>query len=111
MCTGSSSSMPGTHRDPLVSVPQHCDCSPRHFAGQEVIEPVAHDIHDVYVQKGVQANGVFQPIDELLALSPLANLHMKQQSVPSKIQLRSCLAFAQLPIYKMDTSNGCQASQ
>ena len=52
---------------------------------------------------------MFQPIDELLDLSPLANLHIDEQSVPSNSQLRSCLAFAKLPIYKIDTSNGCQA--
>ena len=94
MCTGSSSSMPGTHRDPLVAVPQHCDDSPWHLAGQEVIEPVAHDIDNVHIQKGVQANGVFQPIDELLALSPIANLRIKgavsAKQEPAQELLRLC---------------------
>ena len=109
MCIGNSSRLHSTYRDPLVSVPQHRDHSPWHLAGQEVVKPVAHDIHNVHIQKGVQAYGVFQPIDELLGLSPLANLHINERSVLSQSQLRSCLAFAKLSIYKLDTSNGCQA--
>lgn len=41
--------MQRTHRDPLVSIPQHCDHSPWHLPEQEVVELVAHDVDNFHM--------------------------------------------------------------